>query len=143
MTIHKAGYLLLLKVLLILVALNVLSYYFINNTTVFNTLLIIKRHLLFIDCKFLPLPQPGDHPGRQHNFSSGRRKNRSHRRNRRNRIFQRPQTPGLYFYEHFQCTYQLVSGERNHSLFQIPQRKFCSGLSPEIFLRERKNNHCY
>lgn len=28
MTIHKAGYLLLLKVLLILVALNVLSYYF-------------------------------------------------------------------------------------------------------------------
>ena len=105
MTIHKAGYLLLLKVLLILVALNVLSYYFINNTTVFNTLLIVSSIFYLLIVNFFRFPNRVIIRDDNTILAPADGKNRSHRRNRRNRIFQRPQTPGLYFYEHFQCTY--------------------------------------
>ena len=39
MTIHKAGYILLLKILIVLIILNLASFYFINNTSIVYTIL--------------------------------------------------------------------------------------------------------
>lgn len=56
MTIHKAGYFLLLKILIILVAINLVSYYFINNNVVFNTILIVSIILYLFIVNFFRFP---------------------------------------------------------------------------------------
>ena len=51
MTIHKAGYILLLKILIVLIILNLASFYFINNTSIVYTILgiTVVMYLLVVN----------------------------------------------------------------------------------------------
>ena len=140
MTIHKAGYILLLKILIVLIILNLASFYFINNTSIVYTILGITVVMYLLVVNFFRFPNrviiqddntilaPADgkivviEETEEPEYFKDRR---------------------LYFYEHFQCTYQLVSRKRCDQVFQIPQRQFCSGLSTQILDRERTDYHRY
>lgn len=56
MTIHKAGYKLLLKILLVGILVNLVAYYFINNTVIVYTILIISILLYFLIVNFFRFP---------------------------------------------------------------------------------------
>lgn len=56
MTIHKAGYILLLKILLVMVLINLASFYFINNNIVVNTILIVSIILYLFIVNFFRFP---------------------------------------------------------------------------------------
>ena len=52
MTIHKAGYILLLKILIVLIILNLASFYFINNTSIVYTILGLRWLCIFLSSIF-------------------------------------------------------------------------------------------
>ena len=56
MTIHKAGYKLLLKVGLVYILLNVLQFYFIHNTVANHSILIASSILYFLIINFFRFP---------------------------------------------------------------------------------------
>lgn len=56
MTLHKAGYSLLLKILVFLVLLNCITFYFISNTTVVYTILGISVILYILIVNFFRFP---------------------------------------------------------------------------------------
>ncbi len=56
MTIHKAGYALLIKMLLIFVAINLASFYFISNPTVVRTILIVSIIIYLLIVNFFRFP---------------------------------------------------------------------------------------
>lgn len=56
MTIHKAGYKLLLKILLAGILLNLALYYFINNMTIAHTVSILSIVLFFLIVNFFRFP---------------------------------------------------------------------------------------
>lgn len=56
MTIHKAGYSLLIKILLILIAINLVVYYFIPNPTVVHTILISSIIIYLFIVNFFRFP---------------------------------------------------------------------------------------
>lgn len=56
MTIHKAGYKLLLKILIAGIAINLASFYFINNTSIVNTILIVSIILYLLIVNFFRFP---------------------------------------------------------------------------------------
>ncbi len=56
MTIHKAGYTLLLKILLAGILLNLALYYFIHNTTVTHTVSILSLVIFFLIVNFFRFP---------------------------------------------------------------------------------------
>ena len=75
MTIHKAGYILLLKILIVLIILNLASFYFINNTSIVYTILGITVVMYLLVVNFFRFPNR-DHTRRQHDLSPCRWKNR-------------------------------------------------------------------
>ena len=56
MTIHKAGYILLLKILIVLIILNLASFYFINNTSIVYTILGITVVMYLLVVNFFRFP---------------------------------------------------------------------------------------
>ena len=64
MTIHKAGYILLLKILIVLIILNLASFYFINNTSIVYTILGDYGGYVSSCRQFFPFSEPGDHTRR-------------------------------------------------------------------------------
>lgn len=56
MTIHKAGYKLLLKILIAGILINLASFYFINNTTIVNTILIVSIVFYLLIVNFFRFP---------------------------------------------------------------------------------------
>lgn len=56
MTIHKAGYTLLLKIFIVLAILNWLSFYFISSAIIVNTILIISMILFLLAVNFFRFP---------------------------------------------------------------------------------------
>ncbi|MEG1737215.1 MAG: phosphatidylserine decarboxylase family protein [Odoribacter sp.] len=56
MTIHKAGYILLLKILIILIVLNGISFYFISNACIVNTFLIVCIVIYLLIVNFFRFP---------------------------------------------------------------------------------------
>ena len=56
MTIHKAGYILLLKILIVLIILNLASFYFINNTSIIYTILGITVVMYLLVVNFFRFP---------------------------------------------------------------------------------------
>lgn len=56
MTIHKAGYKLLLKILIAGILINLASFYFINNATIVNTILIVSIVLYLLIVNFFRFP---------------------------------------------------------------------------------------
>lgn len=56
MTLHKAGYKLLLKILSFGILLNVASYYFINNTIIVHTILIVSIVIYLFIVNFFRFP---------------------------------------------------------------------------------------
>ncbi len=56
MTLHKAGYSLLLKILLILILINGISFYWIPNTTVVYTLLVVSILVYLMVVNFFRYP---------------------------------------------------------------------------------------
>ena len=56
MTIHKAGYILLLKILIMLIILNLASFYFINNTSIVYTILGITVVMYLLVVNFFRFP---------------------------------------------------------------------------------------
>lgn len=56
MTIHKAGYTLLLKIFIVLVIINSASFYFISNTTVVNIILFVTLILFLWTVNFFRFP---------------------------------------------------------------------------------------
>lgn len=56
MTIHKAGYILLLKILVILILINVASFYFIPSAPLVHTILIISIILYLMIVNFFRFP---------------------------------------------------------------------------------------
>lgn len=56
MTIHKAGYKLLLKILIAGILINLASFYFINNATIVNTILIVSIVLYILIVNFFRFP---------------------------------------------------------------------------------------
>lgn len=56
MTIHKAGYTLLLKIFIVLAILNWISFYFISSATIVNTILIISIILFLLAVNFFRFP---------------------------------------------------------------------------------------
>ena len=74
MTIHKAGYILLLKILIVLIILNLASFYFINNTSIVYTILGITVVMYLLVVNFFRFPNRVTR--RQHDLSPCRWKNR-------------------------------------------------------------------
>ena len=134
MTIHKAGYILLLKILIVLIILNLASFYFINNTSIVYTILGITVVMYLLVVNFFRFPNrviiQDDNtilaPADGKIVVIEETEEPEYFKDRRLQV---------YFYEHFQCTYQLVSRKRCDQVFQIPQRQFCSGLSTQILDR--------
>ena len=134
MTIHKAGYILLLKILIVLIILNLASFYFINNTSIVYTILGITVVMYLLVVNFFRFPNrviiqddntilaPAD---------------------RKIVVIEETEEPEYFKDRRLQCTYQLVSRKRCDQVFQIPQRQFCSGLSTQILDRERTDYHRY
>lgn len=56
MTIHQAGYKLLLKILIAGILINLASFYFINNTTIVNTILIVSIVFYLLIVNFFRFP---------------------------------------------------------------------------------------
>ena len=56
MTIHKAGYILLLKIFILLALLNCISFYFISSAAVVNTILVISIILFLGTVNFFRFP---------------------------------------------------------------------------------------
>lgn len=56
MTIHKAGYKLLLKILIAVVLINLASFYLVNNTIIVNTILIVSIILYLFIINFFRFP---------------------------------------------------------------------------------------
>lgn len=56
MTIHKAGYILLLKILVVLILINAAAFYFIPSTTLVHTILIISIILYLMIVNFFRFP---------------------------------------------------------------------------------------
>ena len=56
MTIHKAGYILLLKILIVLIILNLAAFYFINNTSIVYTILGITVVMYLLVVNFFRFP---------------------------------------------------------------------------------------
>ena len=56
MTIHKAGYTLLLKILIVLVLINLASYYFIDNLLIVHTILGISIVMYLFIVNFFRFP---------------------------------------------------------------------------------------
>ena len=56
MTIHKAGYILLLKIFIILVIVNCASFYFISNVAIANTILVLTIILFLLTVNFFRFP---------------------------------------------------------------------------------------
>lgn len=56
MTIHKAGYILLLKIFILLALLNCISFYFISSAAVANTILVISIILFLGTVNFFRFP---------------------------------------------------------------------------------------
>ena len=56
MTIHKAGYKLLLKILIIGILINLAAYYFINNSIIVHTVLIVSIVIYFLIVNFFRFP---------------------------------------------------------------------------------------
>lgn len=56
MTLHKAGYKLLLKIGIVTILMNVASFYFINNTIIVNTILIVSIILYLLIVNFFRFP---------------------------------------------------------------------------------------
>ena len=56
MTIHKAGYKLLLKILIIGILINLAAYYFINNSIIVHTVLIVSIVIYLLIVNFFRFP---------------------------------------------------------------------------------------
>lgn len=56
MTIHKAGYKLLLKILIIGILINLAAYYFINNSIIVHTVLIVSIIIYLLIVNFFRFP---------------------------------------------------------------------------------------
>lgn len=56
MTIHKAGYKLLLKILIAVILINLASYYFINNMTIVHSILIVTILIYLLIVNFFRFP---------------------------------------------------------------------------------------
>ena len=56
MTIHKAGYILLLKILIVLILINLAAYYFINNSIIVHTVLIVSIVIYLLIVNFFRFP---------------------------------------------------------------------------------------
>ncbi len=56
MTIHKAGYKLLLKILIIGILINLAAYYFINNSIIIHTILIVSMVIYLLIVNFFRFP---------------------------------------------------------------------------------------
>lgn len=56
MTIHKAGYKLLLKILIIGILINLVAYYFINNSIIVHTILIVSMVIYLLIVNFFRFP---------------------------------------------------------------------------------------
>ncbi len=56
MTIHKAGYKLLLKILIIGILINLAAYYFINNSIIVHTILIVSMVIYLLIVNFFRFP---------------------------------------------------------------------------------------
>ena len=142
MTIHKAGYILLLKILIVLIILNLASFYFINNTSIVYTILGITVVMYLLVVNFFRFPNrviiQDDNtilaPADGKIVVIEETEEPEYFKDRRLQVS---------IFMNFQCTYQLVSRKRCDQVFQIPQRQFCSGLSTQILDRERTDYHRY
>ena len=124
MTIHKAGYILLLKILIVLIILNLASFYFINNTSIVYTILGITVVMYLLVVNFFRFP---------------------------NRVIIQddntilaPADGKIVVIEETEEPESAEPGTVEEiEVFQIPQRQFCSGLSTQILDRERTDYHRY
>ena len=140
MKIHKAGHILLFKAFVLFAFINVLVYAFIPNIIVFRAVLIVSGILYLLMVNFFRFPNR--HIVVKDNTILAR-ENRGRGRNLRTRIPEKTMYSGFHFHEHLQCSYQLVSHQRNNQIFQISPRKIYGGLPAQVFHGKRKNNHCY
>lgn len=143
MTIHKAGYILLLKILIVLIILNLASFYFINNTSIVYTILGITVVMYLLVVNFFRFPNRVIIQDDNTILAPADGKIVVIEETEEPEYFKDRRLQVSIFMNIFQCTYQLVSRKRCDQVFQIPQRQFCSGLSTQILDRERTDYHRY
>ena len=137
MKIHKAGYLLLIKIFIILMIINALVFAFIGNlqicritigvSTIFYLLIVNffrfpKRHIQ-VDDNTILCPADGKIVVIEETFE--------------------PEYLKCQCIQVSQRTHKLVRHQRNHKILQIPQGKIHGSLPAKILNGERTDDHCH
>ena len=141
MTIHKAGYILLLKILIVLIILNLASFYFINNTSIVYTILGITVVMYLLVVNFFRFPNRVIIQDDNTILAPADGKIVVIEETEEPEYFKDRRLQVSIFMNIFNVHINWFPV--NGTVTQIPQRQFCSGLSTQILDRERTDYHRY